>query len=74
MARAYPNSADLQLPLALDPPDGPQSESALRIQYRRMQISHRMTFAQAMSDIAIAICIRNLAEAATRRQPTQPLH
>jgi hypothetical protein len=36
-----------------------------------MQISRRLTFEQVMSDTALAICIRNLAEAAARRRPPE---
>lgn len=68
MARSALSSPDPQLPLALELPDDPHSESALRSQYRRMRISHRLTFAQAMSDRALAICIRNLAEVDARRR------
>jgi hypothetical protein len=67
------NYPDPQIPLALEPVDSAQAESALRGEYRRMQISRRLTFEQAMADTALAICIRNLAEAtARRRRPEHP--
>jgi hypothetical protein len=67
MARFARTPLESQIPLALEPVDGPQAESALRGEYRRMPISRRMTFEQAMADTALAICIRNLAEAKARR-------
>lgn len=57
-----------QIPLALEPVDGPQAESVLRGEYRRLPISRRLSFEQAMADTALAICIRNLAEAKARRE------
>lgn len=73
MARFALISQDSQIPLALEPVDSPQAESALRSEYRRMQISRRLTFEQVMSDTALVICIRNLAEAAARRRsPEHP--
>ena len=67
MARKALSSAARQIPLPLDPSEGPQPESALRREYQRMQISRRLTFEQVMANSALAICIRNLAEAAARR-------
>lgn len=56
-----------QLPLALEPGARPCSESALRAAYRRLAISRRLSYEQAMSSRAYAIGIRNLAEAIARR-------
>ena len=71
MARFALISPDSQMPLALEPVDSLQAESALRSEYRRMRLSRRLTFEQVMSDTALAICIRNLAEAAARRRPPE---
>lgn len=68
MARFALISPDSQMPLALEHVDSLQAESALRSEYRRMRLSRRLTFEQVMSDTALAICIRNLAEAAARRR------
>lgn len=68
MARLALISQNSQIPLALESVDSLQAESALRSEYRRMQISRRLTFEQVMSETALAICIRNLAEAAARRR------
>ena len=56
-----------QMPLGLEPTVNPASESALRAAYRRLELSSRLTFEQAMSDAAYAIGIRNLADALARR-------
>jgi hypothetical protein len=71
MARFARISPDPQLPLALEPDRGPQPETALRGVFQRMQISRRLTFEQAMSDTALAICIRNLARGSARRGRTE---
>jgi hypothetical protein len=67
MARLALIPPDCQIPLALEPEDGAQTESVMRGEYRRLPISRRLTFEQAMADTALAICIRNLAEAKARR-------
>lgn len=67
MARIGLNSPDPQIPLALEPAIGPQSETALRSVYLKMQISTRLTFEQVMSDAALAICVRNCARAGAGR-------
>ena len=59
--------AAVQIPLELEPAASPRSEAALRSEYRRLAISRRLSFEQAMADRALAICIRNLAEATARR-------
>jgi hypothetical protein len=56
-----------QIPLGLDSPVNPATESALRTTFKRLRLSPRLTFEQAMSDTAYAICIRNLSEAIARR-------
>ena len=68
MARSVPIPLEAQIPLALEPEDDAQAESALRGEFRCMAISRRLTFEQAMADTALAICIRNLAEARARRR------
>jgi hypothetical protein len=67
MARLALIPPESQIPLALEPVDSPQPESAFRSEYLRMQISRRLTFEQVMADTALAICVRNLAEARARR-------
>jgi hypothetical protein len=59
--------ADDQLALGLEPAGNPRSEAALRAAYRRVDISRRLSYEQAMSRTACAIGIRNLAEAIARR-------
>jgi hypothetical protein len=56
-----------QIPLGLEPMADPASEAALRAAYRRLELSRRLAFEQALSDRAYAIGIRNLAEATARR-------
>jgi hypothetical protein len=53
--------------LGLEPTASPRSESALRAAFDSLEISHKLTFEQAMADPAYAICIRNLAEATAKR-------
>jgi hypothetical protein len=53
-----------QLSLALD---SAGTEPALRAAYRRLAISRRLSYEQAMSFRAYEIGIRNLAEAIARR-------
>ena len=57
-----------QLPLAFNLNADPESMSALRAAYSRLSLSRRFTFEQVMSDRALAIGIRHLAEAIARRQ------
>jgi len=56
-----------QIPLGFEPNSNPSSEAALRAAYRRTELSHRVSFEQAMSDGAYAIGIRNLALATAQR-------
>jgi hypothetical protein len=63
MAQFAASLGFMQLSLALDPADSGGREAALREIYRQLPISRRLSFEQAMSDTALAICIRNLAEA-----------
>jgi hypothetical protein len=67
MRRLEASPAAAQMPLGLEPPIDAASESALRSAYRRLDISRRLTFEQAMSDAAYAIGIRNIAIARERR-------
>lgn len=46
----------------------PEGTSALRMAYRQLELSRRLTFEQVMSDRALAIGVRNLAEAMARRR------
>jgi hypothetical protein len=57
-----------QLPLAFNPNANPESTSALRLAYAQLKLSRQLTFEQAMSDRAIAIGIRHLADAIARRR------
>jgi hypothetical protein len=56
-----------RIALGLEPTADPASEAALRAAYRRLELSRRLAFEQALSDRAHAIGIRNLAEATARR-------
>ncbi|MBE0620529.1 MAG: hypothetical protein IH605_08065 [Burkholderiales bacterium] len=56
-----------QFPLALNPVAGLDSSLVLRSAYTRLQLSHRLSFEQVMSNRAYAIGVRNLAEAMARR-------
>jgi hypothetical protein len=56
-----------QIPLNLEPTANPASESALRAAYKRMKLSRYLGFEQVMSNRALAIGIRNLADAIARR-------
>jgi hypothetical protein len=57
-----------QLPLALNLNANLESMSVLRAAYSRLSLSRRFTFEQVMSDRALAIGIRHLADAIARRQ------
>ena len=65
--RSSGNAASRQLPLAFEAVAPPGTESALRAAYRRLAISRRLSYEQAMSQRAYEIGIRNLAEAIARR-------
>ena len=56
-----------QLPLAFESAAASTAEPALRAAYRRLAISRRLSYEQAMSHRAYEIGIRNLAEAIARR-------
>lgn len=49
--------------LAFDATDGVQPQAALRAAFRRLRMSHRLSFEQAMANRTLAICLHNLAEA-----------
>jgi hypothetical protein len=56
------------MPLSLSQaPQDPTTESALRAAFKRMPIAKRMSFEQAIANPAIAIGIRNLAEALAKK-------
>ena len=55
-----PNELRTQLALGLD-------EDPVRCAFRRLNISRRMSFEQAMSDHLLEICVRNYAHAVARR-------
>jgi hypothetical protein len=56
-----------QIPLDLGPLPSLVPELALRAAYRRLEFSSRLTFEQVMANRALAISIRNLADAIARR-------
>lgn len=66
MVRLDQTANDLQIPLPLETEDQPRAEGALRRAYRGLQISRRVSFEEAMSDTALAICLRNLAAVGKR--------
>ena len=57
-----------QLPLAFNPNANPESTSVLRAAYSQLALSRRLTFEQVMTDRALAIGIRHLAEVIARRR------
>ncbi len=67
MSRLAHRAPTDQLPLPLEPLANPRTDAALRAAYRRVEISRRLTYEQAMSRTACAIGIRNLADAIARR-------
>ena len=67
MRRSASSVPAAQIPLGLESTADPASESALRAAYRRLELSRRLAFEEALSDPAYAIGIRNLAEATARR-------
>jgi GH24 family phage-related lysozyme (muramidase) len=67
MRRSASSVPAAQIPLGLEPTADPASESALRAAYRRLELSRRLAFEDALADPAYAIGIRNLAEATARR-------
>jgi hypothetical protein len=64
--RFFRDPAPRQLPLAFESAAS-AAEPALRAAYRRLAISRRLSYEQAMSHRAYEIGIRNLAEAIARR-------
>lgn len=67
MTRIAQHDPASQIPLGLEPLTNPATEAAQRAAFKRLDISRRLTFEQAVSDTAYAIGIRNLAEAIARR-------
>ena len=57
-----------QLPLAFNLNADSESMSVLRAAYSRLELSRRLTFEQVMTDRALAIGIRHLADAIARRR------
>jgi hypothetical protein len=64
--RADPSADQMTLPLSPTPID-PASESALRAAFKRLALARRMSFEEAIARPALAIGIRNLAEASAKR-------
>lgn len=56
-----------QMALGLEPAADAGSEVSLRRAYRRLELSRRKTFEQALSNRAFAIGVRNVAEVLARR-------
>ena len=67
MTRIAQQDPARQIPLGLEPLANPATEAAQRAAFKRLEISRRLTFEEAVSDAAYAIGIRNLAEAIARR-------
>ena len=67
MHRHVQQVSEKQIPLNLEPTANPVGESALRAAYKRMKLARHLGFEQAMSNPALAIGIRNLADAIARR-------
>ena len=63
-----------QIPLALNAVAGFDGTSILRSAYRRLDLSRRLSFEQAMSNPACAIGVRNLADAMVRRKLAETRH
>lgn len=68
MHRYHPSGSWKQLPLAFNLMANPESASVLRMAYRQLELSRRLTFEQVMSNRALAIGVRNLAAAIARRR------
>lgn len=68
MHRHNQSGSGKQLQLAFNLMENPESMSVLRTAYRQLELSRRLTFEQVMSARALAIGIRNLAEAIARRR------
>lgn len=67
MHRHTQSDSGKQTPLAFNLMSNPESKSGLRTTYRRLELSRHLTFEQVMSNPALAIEIRNLADAIARR-------
>ena len=68
MHRHAQQVSENQIPLNLEPTANPASESAVRAAYKRVELSRNLNFEQVMSNPALAIGIRNLADAIARRR------
>ena len=60
-----------QIPLNLEPTANPTGELTLRAAYKLMELSRYLHFEQVMSNPALAIGTRNLADAIARRGPLE---
>jgi hypothetical protein len=67
MHRHAQHVSEKQIPLNLEPTANPAGESALRAAYKRLELLRCLTFEEVMSNRALAIGIRNLADAIARR-------
>ena len=56
-----------QIPLAFSPMAIPESRFALHLAYGRLELSRHLSFEQVMANHIIAIGVRNMADAITRR-------
>ena len=73
MHRHNQSGSWMQLPLAFNSNASPEGMSALRAAYCQLKLSRHMTFEEVMSDRALEIGIRHVAEAIARRQaPATP--
>ena len=60
-----------QIPLAFNPMAIPERRFALHLAYARLELLRHLSFEQVMANRVIAIGIRNLADAITRRGCTE---
>lgn len=60
--------SEKQISLTLEPTANPTGESALRAAYKRMELSRYLNLEQVMSNPALAIGTRNLADPIARRE------
>ena len=56
-----------QIPLAFNPMAIPERKSVLYMAYGRLELSRHLSFEQVMANRVIAIGVRNMADAITRR-------
>jgi len=68
MHRHTQSGSGKQIPLSFNLMPNTERELILRAAYRRLELSRRLSFEQAMSDRIYSIGIRNLADAITRRR------